>query len=53
MNEEAKIGSNVLVKTYRIKSHYSMGGMSYLNKTRRAIVDRVYQVLHGEKRKIG
>lgn len=53
MNKEAKIGSNVLVKTYRIKSHYSMGGMSYLNKTRRAIVDRVYQVLHGEKRKIG
>jgi hypothetical protein len=50
MSDRVNIGTNVVVRHYSIKPHYSIGAMSYLNRIRRAIVDRVYHILHGEKR---
>ena len=50
MNEDIKPGTNVRVKHYRIFPHYQMGGMVYLNRIRRAIVDKVYLTINGKKR---
>lgn len=52
MNENIKAGTNVLVKHLRIPPHYQMGGMVYLNRIRRAIVDKVYFTINGRKRTI-
>lgn len=52
MNKDVKINSNVLVKHYRIPPHYQMGGMVYLNRIRRSIVDKVYFQIHGKEREL-
>lgn len=52
MNETVKPGTNVHVKHLRIPPHYQMGGMVYLNRIRRAIVDKVYLTINGKKRLI-
>ncbi len=43
-------GTKVEVTHLRVPPHYQMGGMVYLNRIRRKIVDKVYLTLHGEKR---
>lgn len=52
MQDHIKPGTNVQVKHLRIPPHYQMGGMVYLNRIRRAIVDKVYLMIHGKKRSI-
>jgi hypothetical protein len=52
MQENIKPGTNVQVKHLRIPPHYQMGGMVYLNRIRRAIVDKVYLTINGKKRAI-
>lgn len=46
-------GTQVLVKHFRIPSHYEMGSLVYLQRARKKIVDRVYFKLNGKKRKSG
>jgi len=43
-------GTPVKVIHYRIPSHYEMGSLVYLQRSRRRIVDKVYYLLHGKKR---
>lgn len=50
MSKDIKPGTRVKVKHLRIPPHYQMGGMVYLNRIRRAIVDRVYFMINGKKR---
>jgi hypothetical protein len=50
MQDNIKPGTNVRVKHLRIPPHYQMGGMVYLNRIRRAIVDKVYFMINGKKR---
>lgn len=50
MDESIPVGTEVQVTHLKIPPHYQMGGMVYLNRIRRAIVDRVYFVLNGKKR---
>jgi hypothetical protein len=50
--DESVIGKNVIVKHARIAPHYAMGAMVYLNRIRRAIVDKVYFTINGKKRPI-
>lgn len=50
MKKNVLPGTKVYVKHLRIYPHYSMGGMTYLNRIRRAIVDKVYFSLNGKKR---
>lgn len=45
-------GATVTVVHLRIPPHYQMGGMVYLNRIRRKIVDKVYLTIHGSKREI-
>lgn len=52
MNNEIKPETNVNVKHLMIPPHYQMGAMVYLNRIRRAIVDRVYFLINGKKRLI-
>lgn len=52
MRSDIEPGTNVRVMHLSIKPHYQMGGMVYLNRIRRAIVDRVYLTIHGKKRPI-
>lgn len=52
MNENIKPGTKIRVKHLRIPPHYQMGGMVYLNRIRRAIVDKVYFSINGKKRSI-
>lgn len=52
MVKDIPVGTKVLVKHYRIPPHYQMGGMVYLNRIRRTIVDKVYLVINGKKRTI-
>jgi hypothetical protein len=42
----------VIVKHLRIPPHYQMGGLAYLNKIRRSIVDKTYFIINGKKRTI-
>jgi hypothetical protein len=44
--------TKVQVIHLRVPPHYQMGGMVYLNRIRRKIVDKVYLSLHGVKRPI-
>lgn len=50
MKNTVSVGTKVSVQHLMIPPHYQMGGMVYLNRIRRAIVDRVYFVLNGKKR---
>lgn len=43
-------GTNVQISHLRIPPHYQMGGMNYLNKTRKKIVDKAYLTINGNKR---
>lgn len=43
-------GTAVRVRHLRIPPHYQMGGMVYLNRIRRKIVDRIHFVINGKKR---
>jgi hypothetical protein len=52
MSDDVDPGVNVLVEHMYIPPHYQMGGMVYLNRIRRSIVDKVYYRIHGRKRKI-
>ena len=45
-------GTKVKVSHLRIPPHYQMGGMVYLNRIRRKIVDKVYLTKNGTKREI-
>ena len=51
MNSTVPVGTQVFVKHLRIPPHYQMGGMVYLNRIRRKIVDKVYKTIHGVERK--
>lgn len=46
-------GTKVKVTHYRIPPHYEMGNMVLLQRIRKQIVNSVYFLLNGEKRKIG
>jgi hypothetical protein len=52
MDENITPGREVFVRCGRICPHYQMQGMTYLNRIRRAIVDRVYFEINGRKRPI-
>lgn len=43
-------GTQVMVTHLRVPPHYQMGGMVYLNRIRRKIVDKIYLTQHGQKR---
>lgn len=45
-------GKLVEVKHFRIASHYEMHSLVFLQRTRRAVVDKVYLLLNKEKRKV-
>jgi len=45
-----KVGTPVKVTHYRMPSHYEMGSLVYLQRTRRRIVDRIYYKIHKKKR---
>lgn len=49
---DAPLGTNVEVKHFRIASHYEMHSLVFLQRIRRAIVDKVYFILNKEKRKV-
>lgn len=48
--ENISPNTKVRIKHYRIYPHYQMGGMVYLNRIRRIIVDKVYFEIHSKKR---
>ena len=50
MDHSVAPGTSTLVKHLRIPPHYQMGGMVYLNRIRRKIVDRVYRIINGCER---
>jgi hypothetical protein len=50
MGPAVAIGTQVRVRHLRIPPHYQMGGMVYLNRIRRKIVDRIFFVMNGKKR---
>ena len=50
MMEDVKAETKVIVKHYRIPSHYEIGSLVFLQRIRRKIVDSVYFKLHGKKR---
>lgn len=52
MNETINSGTPVTVKHYRMPSHYEMGSLVYLQRTRKKIVDKVYYKIYGKQRKI-
>jgi len=45
-------GSQVQVKHFRIASHYEMHSLVFLQRIRRAVVDKVYYLINKEKRKV-
>jgi hypothetical protein len=51
MSDAINPGQKVMVKHLRIP-HYQMGGMVYLNRIRRNIVDKAYYIINGKKRVI-
>lgn len=51
MKNNINPGTNVKIIHAKIPPHYSMGSMVYLNRARRAIVDKAYFMLNGIKRK--
>jgi hypothetical protein len=53
MADSVEPGTVVKVSHLRIPSHYEMLGLVQLQRTRRRIVDSVYQRLHGVRRIIG
>jgi hypothetical protein len=53
MKEGVEVGTHVRVKHFRIIPHYEMGGLVYLQRIRKKIVDSVYFKLNGKKRIIG
>jgi hypothetical protein len=53
MKESIEIGTHVRVKHFRIIPHYEMGGLVYLQRIRKKIVDSVYFKLNGKKRIAG
>lgn len=52
MADDVEPQRKVMVKHLRIPPHYQMGGMVYLNRIRRNIVDKAYYVINGKKRAI-
>lgn len=52
MDKSVTPGTKVTVNHLRIPPHYQMGGMVYLNRIRRKIVDKVYKVIHGRDREL-
>lgn len=50
---DCPVGIEVTVTHYRIPSHYEMGSLVALQRIRRSIVDRLYFMLHGSKRRVG
>lgn len=50
---EIEVGTEVIVKHFRIKSHYEIGSLVYLQRIRKRIVDSVYFKLNGKKRIVG
>ena len=47
---DIKPGTLVTVKHYRMPSHYEIGALAYLQRTRKKIVDKVFLKLNGTKR---
>lgn len=47
---EVEPGTKVFVKHFRIRSHFEVGCLTYLQRTRKKIVDSVYYKLHHKKR---
>lgn len=45
-------GTKVIVVHLRVPPHYQMGGMVYLNRIRRKLVDKIYLTLNGTKREV-
>lgn len=52
-SNEVEPGTKVLVKHFRIDSHYEKGGLVYLQRVRKKIVDSVYYKLNHKKRIAG
>lgn len=50
MSQEIDPGTPVTVRHYRMPSHYEMGSLTYLQRIRKRIVDKVYFKMHGMKR---
>ena len=53
MDETIEPNTHVIVKHFRIKSHYEIGSLVYLQRIRKKIVDAVFYKLNGKKRIIG
>jgi hypothetical protein len=53
MKEGIEVGTHVSVKHFRITPHYEMGGLVYLQRIRKKVVDSVYFKLNGKKRIAG
>jgi len=53
LQSSVKTGTKVKVTHYRMPSHYEMGSLVYLQRSRRRIVDRVYYKIHKKKRVSG
>lgn len=47
-----KSGTKVIVSHYRIPAHYEIGHLTYLQRIRRNLVDRIYFKINGKKRQV-
>jgi hypothetical protein len=52
MDQNVMPNTPVNVKLISHAPHYQMGGMVYLNRIRRELVDKIYFIINGKKRKI-
>lgn len=50
---EVEVGTKVLVKHFRLNSHFEIGALTYLQRTRKKIVDSVYYRINHKKRVAG
>ena len=50
MKNTVEAGTPVTVKHYRMPSHYEMGSLVYLQRTRKKIVDKIYFKMNGKQR---
>src|SRR5690606_4475870 len=53
VNMDVEPGTNVIVKHFRLDSHYELGGLVFLQRARKRIVNSVYYRLNKQKRVVG
>ncbi len=52
MSEDMPIGTSVIVRHFRILSHYEMDSLVFLQRIRKRLVDSLYFRLHNKKREV-